>query len=149
VTAAEFDAAVAAAGGLDLAIVGLGINGHVGMNEPGTPPDARTRPVELAPTTIEAARRYGADPPPRRGVTIGLGSLLAAREIWLLARGARKASILAQALEGPETADCPASLLRAHPRLRVIADAPAASALGPRSQRGTPRPSRPAGRRSI
>jgi len=94
------DAAIEAAGGLDLAILGLGANGHVGMNEPGTPAGAPTRPVDLAPSTIEAARGYGADPPPTRGVTLGLGPLLAAREVWLLARGESKAAIL----PGPSTA---------------------------------------------
>lgn len=123
------DAAIEAAGGLDLAILGLGANGHVGMNEPGTPAGAPTRPVDLAPSTIEAARGYGADPPPTRGVTLGLGPLLAAREVWLLARGGSKAAILARAVDGPATERCPASLLRIHPRLRVIADEPAVSDL--------------------
>jgi glucosamine-6-phosphate deaminase len=125
------DAAIGAAGGLDLAILGLGANGHVGMNEPGTRADAPTRPVDLAPSTIEAARGYGADPPPTRGVTLGLGPLMAAREVWLLVRGEAKAAILVRALESPRTPDCPASLLRDHPRLRVVTDESAAAALSP------------------
>jgi len=119
---ARMSAAIAEIGGLDLVILGLGANGHVGMNEPGTTPTAATRAVDLAPPTREAARGYGADPPPTRGVTLGMAEILAAREIWLLVAGAHKAEILAATLEGPMTATVPASQLRAHPRLRVIAD---------------------------
>lgn len=126
---AAFDAAVAAAGGLDLVVLGLGRNGHVGMNEPGSAPDAPTRVVELAPSTREAARGYGMDPPPTHGVTLGMAGILAAREVWLLATGSEKAEILAAAVDGPVTADVPGSLLRAHPRLLVMADADAGARL--------------------
>lgn len=122
---AEFDTEIDALGGLDLVVLGLGVNGHVGMNEPGSPADAPTRTVDLAPSTIEAARRYGADPPPTRGVTLGMARILAAREIWLLVNGEHKAGALAAALHGPATSDHPASLLRDHPGLWVIADAAA------------------------
>ena len=120
------DAEIDALGGLDLVLLGLGLNGHIGMNEPGTSLDAPTRVTGLAASTIEAARRYGADPPPTRGVTLGMARILAAHEIWLLATGERKAGILASALEGPITPDLPASLLRGHLRMRVIADDAAA-----------------------
>jgi glucosamine-6-phosphate deaminase len=119
---AAFDAEIDALGGLDLVVLGLGLNGHVGMNEPGTSADATTRAVDLAPSTVEAARGYGADPPPTRGVTLGLTEIMAAREIWLLATGDRKARILAATLGGPVTSDVPASLLRDHPGLRLLAD---------------------------
>lgn len=121
-----FDAAVAAAGGLDLVVLGLGANGHVGMNEPGSLADAPTRVVDLTPRTSEAARERGADPPPTYGVTLGMAPILAAPEVWLLATGVHKASILATALEGPVGPDVPASLLRRHPLLRVLVDEPAA-----------------------
>ena len=124
------DAAIDAIGGLDLVLLGLGVNGHIGMNEPGTPAQAETRVVDLAPTTMTAAGRYGADPLPTRGVTLGMAEILAAREIWLLVSGARKAGILAGSLDGPITPDVPASLLRGHPGLRVIADDAAVSDLG-------------------
>lgn len=124
-----FDAEIAAIGGLDLVILGLGMNGHIGMNEPGTPTDASTRVIELTPSTMEAARQYGADPPPKYGVTLGMAEILAAREVWLLATGERKAAILREVLEGPVTADVPGSLLRGHPGLRVIADDAAADSL--------------------
>ena len=123
---AAYDAAIADLGGLDLVVLGLGANGHIGMNEPGTSPDAATRVIGLAPSTMAAARAYGADPPPTRGLTLGLAGILAAREIWLLVSGERKAAILREVLAGPVTTDVPASLLRGHPGLRVIADGAAA-----------------------
>lgn len=126
---AAYDASIGALGGLDLVVLGLGTNGHVGMNEPGTSPDAPTRVIELAPSTMAAARAYGADPPPTLGVTLGLAGILAAREIWLLVSGERKAAILRDVLEGPVTSDVPASVLRGHPGLRIVADDAAAGNL--------------------
>jgi glucosamine-6-phosphate deaminase len=119
-----------AARGIDLALLGLGANGHVGLNEPGSQPDAPTRVVRLAPSSRRAAvERYGADPPPIAGITLGLDRILAAGEVWLLVSGEHKAWILARALEEPVGPDCPASFLRGHPALRVIADEAAASEL--------------------
>lgn len=129
---AAFDRAIAEAGGLDLVILGLGANGHVGMNEPGSPVGAPTRVVDLAASTREAAIGYGADPPPTRGLTLGMAGIAAAREVWLLATGSAKAGILARTLDGPMSDEVPASLLRSHPGLRVIVDDAAAQALRPR-----------------
>lgn len=126
---AAFEAAIDHLGGLDLVLLGLGSNGHVGMNEPGTRPDAPTRVVELAPSTVEAARAHGAEPPPTAGVTLGMARILAAREVWLLATGEGKAAVAARALDGPASPELPASLLLAHPRLRVLLDEAAASRL--------------------
>jgi glucosamine-6-phosphate deaminase len=122
--------AVVADGGLDLAILGIGQNGHVGFNEPGSRPDDGTRLVRLAASSRDAATaRYGAGVTPTAGITVGLARLLEAREIWLLATGEHKAAILRRALEEPEGPDCPASYLRRHPRLVVFADEAAASRL--------------------
>jgi glucosamine-6-phosphate deaminase len=119
-----------AAHGLDLAILGLGMNGHVGFNEPGSRPDDPTRLVRLSRSTREAAvARYGATSTPTAGITVGLARLLEARECWLLVTGARKAGILRRTLREPEGPDCPASFLRRHPRLTIFADQPAASLL--------------------
>jgi 6-phosphogluconolactonase/glucosamine-6-phosphate isomerase/deaminase len=116
--------------GLDLVLLGLGMNGHVGFNEPGSRPDDGTRVVRLAASSQEAATaRYGARSTPSGGITVGLARLLGAGECWLLATGARKAAILKRALDEPEGSDCPASYLRRHPRLTVFADAPAAALL--------------------
>jgi glucosamine-6-phosphate deaminase len=116
--------------GLDLAILGLGINGHVGFNEPGSGPEDATRVVELAATSGETATtRYGASTTPKAGITIGLARLLEAREVWLLVTGERKAQMLYRTLYRPESRDCPASYLRRHPRLTVFADDAAAEML--------------------
>ncbi len=120
----------AAAAGLDLAVVGLGMNGHVGFNEPGSRPEDRSRVIRLASSSRQAATaRYGARSVPSGGVTIGLASILEAGEAWLLVTGERKAGILRRALKEPEGVDCPASYLRRHPRLTVFADDAAASGL--------------------
>jgi glucosamine-6-phosphate deaminase len=126
VTCARMDAAIAAAGGLDLVVLGLGANGHIGMNEPGSAADSPTRVVELTPSTREASIGYGATEPPSHGVTLGMAAILGAREIWLLATGAHKRSILAATVDGPVTPGVPSSLLRGHPGLRLIADDAAA-----------------------
>lgn len=118
-----------AAEGLDLSLLGLGLNGHIGFNEPGSTADSPTRVVELEARSQLVAAGYGASHAPKRGITLGLSRLLESREIWLLVTGARKAEVLARAFEGPETSDVPASLLRRHPTLRVIADEPAAALL--------------------
>lgn len=108
--------------GLGLAILGLGANGHLGLNEPGADPRGATHRATLAPETRAGATGYGIDEPPTWGLTLGLGTLLAADEIWLLVTGAAKASILEQALRGPVDASVPASYLQTHPRATVLAD---------------------------
>jgi glucosamine-6-phosphate deaminase len=124
----RFDHEVAA-GGLDLVLVGIGMNGHIGLNEPGSGPASPTRRVELAETTRQGAAAYGAASPPSWGLTLGLDRILEAREVWLLATGPGKADVLREALEGPITPRLPASLLRSHPRLVVLADEAAAAGL--------------------
>ncbi len=116
--------------GLDLAVLGLGMNGHVGFNEPGSRPDDGTRLVRLAVSSRDAATaRYGAGSVPTAGITVGLSRLLEAGECWLLVTGERKAAILRRTLEEPEGPECPASYLLRHPRLSVFADEAAASLL--------------------
>lgn len=115
--------------GLDLAILGLGRNGHLGLNEPGSEIGTKTRKVELAPETSEGARAYGADPPPTWGIALGLSEILASSEIWLLVSGAHKAVVLTSALSGPLTSAMPASYLQSHSKLIVFADRDAAAML--------------------
>jgi glucosamine-6-phosphate deaminase len=134
VDAADLDVAVArhaaVAADLDLAVLGLGMNGHVGFNEPGSFADSPTRVVRLATSSRESAMaRYGAASVPTAAVTLGMDRILAAREVWLLVTGARKAAILRRALRDPEGPDCPASYLRRNPNLRVIVDREAAALL--------------------
>ena len=134
VDAADLDAAVArhaaVAADLDLAVLGLGMNGHVGFNEPGSLATSPTRVVQLAASSRESAMaRYGAASVPTAGITLGMAEILAAREVWLLVTGARKAATLRRVLRGPESPDCPAAYLRRHPNLEVIVDQEAASLL--------------------
>ncbi len=130
--AAAYDREIIDAGGFDLAVVGIGRNGHVAFNEPGSPPDSRTRVIDLTAASREqnAAYHDGRQMIPARAMTVGLGTILESRSIILIASGEGKADILRQALEGPITSDVPASHLRtAGARLRVIADAAAVSRL--------------------
>jgi glucosamine-6-phosphate deaminase len=137
VDAADLDAERAAIdawiddGGIDLAVLGLGVNGHLGMNEPRSPVEGRTARVELAPSTIDGARRYfEGRHRPTWGVTVGLGDLLRARAVWVLAAGPTKAAIVARGLEGPVTTDVPASLLQDHRGCTWWLDPAAAADLG-------------------
>jgi glucosamine-6-phosphate deaminase len=116
-------------GGLDLTLLGLGANGHVGLNEPGTSADAPTRVVRLAPATKVAAGRYGSEREPEWGITLGLRPILDSREIWLLVTGSNKAEILERMLHGPIGPELPASFLRTHPNTVVLADESAAGAM--------------------
>jgi len=115
--------------GCDLALLGIGTNGHVGMNEPGSSADTLTRRVDLAPSTIEASARYFGRSTglPTWGVTLGLGTLRRSREVWVLASGEGKASIVAETLRRPASPDIPATLLRDHAAALLIADDAAGS----------------------
>jgi glucosamine-6-phosphate deaminase len=113
-------------GGLDLTLLGLGGNGHIGLNEPGTTADSPTRVVRLAVSTKEAAGRYGSGQEPEWGMTLGMRSILDSQEIWLLVTGSHKTEILDQVLNGPIGPEVPASFLRTHPNIVVLADRSAA-----------------------
>lgn len=122
---AGFDRELDARGGIDLAILGLGTNGHVGFNEPPSDAASVTRTVDLSPDTISANARYwGTEGDvPTRAVTLGLRTLLAARRILLLVSGASKHAIVRRALEGPVGEDVPASFVRqARGAVTVVVD---------------------------
>lgn len=130
--AAEFEVELADLGGLELAVVGLGPNGHVAFNEPGSPPDSRTRIVELAPESRQQSSAYweGEAAIPERAMTMGLGTILSAKRIVLIVSGDSKAEILRRSLEEEPTLDVPASWLQnVGDRLEVIVDREAASGL--------------------
>ncbi len=118
----DLETAVVAAGGIDLAVLGLGPNGHLGFNEPPSPEDAPTRVVELTPASLTSNADYwGGLEVPRRAVTVGLNLILAAKRVLLLVSGEHKREILRRTLFEPPTPDLPASWLRSA-NLTVIAD---------------------------
>jgi glucosamine-6-phosphate deaminase len=136
--AADLDAAakayerlIANNGGIDLQLLGIGRNGHIGFNEPGSAHDSRTREVQLASSTIEANRPDfpAGEKPPATALTMGIGTILDAREIVLLATGSAKAEALAAALKGPVSLDCPASALQRHGAVTVFCDEAAAAGI--------------------
>ncbi len=121
---------VAQAGGLDLIVLGLGQNGHLGFNEPGSPEDSWARVVNLESISIEANRRwFGGDYAPSKGVSAGLRTILAARHVLVMAYGPHKTAAVKGMVEGPRCERCPASFLQEHPDVRVFLDEAAAAGL--------------------
>ena len=130
--ARAYEAAIAAAGGIDVQLLGMGETGHIGFNEPLSALMSRTREKALTPTTrAQNAGMFGGDPDavPRRALTMGVGTILEAREVLLVVTGAGKAEMLARATEGPITAAISATALQLHPHCKVIVDEAAAGAL--------------------
>lgn len=121
---------------IDLQILGLGQNGHIGFNEPGTPFDSLTHEVTLTQSTIDANARFFADENdvPRYAYSMGIGSIMKAKQILLVAYGENKADAVAAMIEGPVTEDMPASVLQRHPNVTVIVDAAAAAKLTNREE---------------
>jgi glucosamine-6-phosphate deaminase len=127
-----YEATIQACGGIDLQLLGIGVAGHIGFNEPLSALRSRTRDKALTPSTLrQNAPLFGGDPArvPKRAITMGVGTILEARRIVMLVTGAEKADILARAVEGPITAMVSASALQLHPDCRVIVDEAAATAL--------------------
>lgn len=124
--AQAYEDKIAHAGGLDLVVLGLGSNGHIAFNEPGSAGDSRTRVLNLTPESITQASSIFKQSTPTQAMTIGVATLLEAKQIVLIVSGSAKVNILRQALYGPQTAQVPASFLqRAAGRLTVIADSAA------------------------
>jgi len=117
-------------GGIDVAIVGLGMNGHVGMNEPGTDPYLHSHISEIDPITQQVGQKYFKKSRKiSQGITLGIADIMKARHVILLVSGIKKAAIVQQVLEGEISEDFPASLLRRHNNFIVYLDAEAASGL--------------------
>lgn len=130
--AAEYDAAIAAAGGVDLQIVGIGSNGHIGFNEPGSSLASRTRIKTLHPRTrADNARFFDGElsAVPLHCITQGIGTILDAGKVLMIAEGDAKADAVACMAEGPVSASCPASALQLHPHVQVFLDQGAAAGL--------------------
>ena len=128
---AKFEEEIKAAGGIDLQILGIGSNGHIAFNEPGSAGDSRTRVVDLTESTIKDNSRFfeSMEEVPKQALSMGNGTIIEAKEIVLLANGANKAKAIAAALEGPESEDCPASLIQSHDNVTIVVDRDASSEL--------------------
>ncbi|RJE83336.1 glucosamine-6-phosphate deaminase [Paracoccus onubensis] len=130
--AQDYENRISQAGGIDLQLLGIGEAGHIGFNEPLSSLMSRTRDKALTPVTrAQNAGMFGGDPDrvPKRALTMGVGTILDARELILLATGPAKAAIVARAVEGPVTSMISASALQLHPNCKIIVDEAAASQL--------------------
>lgn len=127
----EYEAAILDAGGIDLQILGIGTDGHIGFNEPGSSFASQTRVKTLTEQTRRDNARFfdSIDDVPMHCITQGLGTILRARHLVLLAFGERKAAAVAGAVEGPLTASLPGSAIQLHARATVVVDEAAASRL--------------------
>ncbi len=122
---AKYDDVITASGGIDWQLLGIGRNGHIGFNEPGTPWDSKTHEVTLTDDTRRANQQaFGGDwrKVPEKAVTMGIATIFQARTIILVALGQSKSAILAEALHGPVTSRVPASILQEHPGVIVLCD---------------------------
>lgn len=119
---AAYDARLTALGGIDLQLLGIGLDGHIGFNEPADCFDKNTHVVDLDPSTIKANARFFADEKdvPRQAVTLGMVSIMQAKKILLIANGEAKREILEKAFFGPITPAVPASILQLHTDITVI-----------------------------
>ncbi|TWU40442.1 glucosamine-6-phosphate deaminase [Novipirellula artificiosorum] len=129
--ASAYDQEIGRVGGIDLQLLGIGRNGHIGFNEPGSPAASRTRVVDLAEVTIKNNARYfdSPDQVPKKAITMGIGTIFEAKQIVMLATGASKAKVIRQSLLDPPTESVPASLLQLHSSVTFVLDEAAASEL--------------------
>ena len=128
---ADYEAIVKSYGGVDLQLLGLGHNGHIGFNEPADEFPKTTHCVDLQESTIEANKRFFAsiDDVPKQAYTMGIGTIMAAKNILLIASGKDKAEIVKKAFYGSVKPEVPASILQLHPSVTIIVDEDAASLL--------------------
>lgn len=120
----DYDAILHSVGGVDIQLLGLGHNGHIGFNEPGSIFEAETHCVTLADQTIKANRRFfeSEEEVPREAYTMGIKTIMSARRILIVVSGADKADIVKKAFFGPITPQVPASVLQLHPDVTLVAD---------------------------
>ena len=121
---ARYDKVIRDLGGIDLQLLGIGGNGHIGFNEPGDAFEKETHCVDLTESTIRANSRFfeSMDEVPKQAYTMGIGNIMAAKKILLVATGTSKAEALYNSLYGPITPKVPASILQLHPDVTVVAD---------------------------
>lgn len=128
---ARYEKVIESLGGVDLQLLGLGHNGHIGFNEPADHFARMTNCVNLQASTIEANKRFfeSADQVPKQAYTMGIGTIMRAKSVLLIVSGADKAETLAKVIAGPVTPQVPASILQFHPNAVVVADEAALSRL--------------------
>ncbi|KPV43936.1 glucosamine-6-phosphate deaminase [Alicyclobacillus ferrooxydans] len=127
--AENYEESVVRGGGFELSILGIGVNGHVGFNEPGTSFDSRTHVAELAAATIRQAHDEGWGNAPKFGLTLGIGTLRESKHVLLIANGRNKADIVARIVDGDISETVPATAFREHPDSLLLIDEQAASQL--------------------
>ena len=129
--AAAYEQAIKDAGGVDVQILGIGANGHIAFNEPGSAHDSRSRVIDLHPQTIADNARFfdSEDEVPRQALTQGIGTIMEARHLVLIATGENKADAVKALIEGEVSEDSPASAIQHHDNVTVILDEAAASKL--------------------
>lgn len=128
----EYDAIIHNVGGIDLQLLGIGPNGHIGFNEPGAAFELGTHCVDLTPATIEANKRFfdgNEDLVPKQAYTMGIKTIMQARRVLLIANGKAKAEAVKAAVTGPVTPACPGSILQMHPNCTIVGDEEALSLL--------------------
>jgi glucosamine-6-phosphate deaminase len=127
----QYEEAIKKAGGIDIQLLGIGGNGHIAFNEPGSPEDSRTRVVDLKEETVRDNARFFSNESevPRQALSMGNASIMDAREIVLIADKTSKADAIAKSVEGPATEQVPAALLQKHSNTTFIVDKDAASKL--------------------
>lgn len=123
----NYEKIIKSKGGIDLQLLGIGRDGHIGFNEPSSSLQARTRVKTLTDETLKD--NFGSTDGPRFAITMGIGTIMEAREIVLVAVGEEKAEAISHMVEGPVTASCPASALQFHPKVKVIIDSDASDLL--------------------
>lgn len=126
---ARYEELIKSYGGIDLQLLGLGHNGHIGFNEPADAFTVTTNCVDLTESTIEANKRFfaSADDVPKQAYTMGIGTIMKAKKILVVVNGEGKADIVAKAFFGPVTPEVPASVLQLHPDVTIVADTEALS----------------------
>ena len=127
----DYNHTIATSGGIDLQLLGLGHNGHIGFNEPGAAFERETHCVDLTESTIEANKRFfsSEEEVPRQAYTMGIKNIMQAKKILVIVSGADKAQILEKVLHGPITPEVPASILQLHNDVTIVADESALSCL--------------------
>ena len=127
----QYEDKIRHAGGIDFQILGIGSNGHIAFNEPGSSLSSRTRVKALSKKTIKDNSRFfkSIDEVPTKAITMGIGTIMSSREILLIANGQNKSEIIKNCIEGPISAICPASILQMHRKVTVLLDKDAASNL--------------------